>query len=444
MRRPLVGAVILLIVAAAPPSLRAQRVQLPSRLPQAPSTVVTQFSPNTSTPSGSTYLPGGTSIAPAHGYGTAPPASTTTSVAPTFDPYAQSAPTTVLQPGAVTTQPVLPPAGVPVIPGGVNPPVVTTTPPPYFTPAPAGVPYTTSPPAIYPNGLPPMVPPSFPTGGMSNIREVTRFLQEIRLTHEWIYDDEDPDAVEINSTEVSATFAIPAFGLRTPFLITPGFALHLFDGPDHVPSTGLADLPPETYDGFLDVGWNPQVNNWFGAELGVRTGVYTDFDHFSTDSFRIMGRGIAVVRVTPTLAGKLGVLYIDRNDIKLLPVFGVVWDCSPDAHYEIVFPRPKLARRWMTLANHNLWYYLAGEYGGGSWTVVREPRPTDPDGFVDAVDYNDLRVVLGLEWLPETQSGLRGFLEIGYVFNRELFYVSRSPDTLELDDTFMFRGGIAF
>jgi hypothetical protein len=272
---------------------------------------------------------------------------------------------------------------------------------------------------------------------MSNIKNVTRLLQEIRFQYEWIFDDVSPTGVEVNSSEVSATFALPLFGLQTPFLITPGFGLHLWDGPVSL-GPGTADLPGQTYDAWLDVGWNPQVNNWFGAELGVRTGVYTDFDHFSNDSIRIMGRGLGVVRISPTMQVKAGVIYIDRNDIKLLPAGGLIWDPGPDRHYEFFFPRPKLAHRWTTLANHTLWWYVAGEYGGGAWTIVRDA------GFVDAFDYNDLRALLGIEWLPEAQSGMRGFLEVGYVFNRELFYVSQAPPPVELDDTFMFRGGIAF
>lgn len=443
MRPLVIGAVVVLASLAAHP-VRAQRVQLPNRLPTSPSTVSsTQFTPNTSPPAGSGYLPGGTTIAPSApsgAMGGPAPAATFNGGIQTFDPYAaQTAPTTVFQPGAVSTQPILPPpGGVPIIPGGVTPPVVTTTPGPFYTPGPAATPYSTSPPAIYPNGLPPMVLPTFP-GGVSNIRQVTRLLQEIRLVHEWVFDGDEPEAVEINSTEVTATFAVPAFGLQTPFLITPGFALHLFNGPDHL-TPAFPDLPGQTYDAFLDVGWNPQINNWLSAELGVRPSVSTDFDHFATDSFRIIGRGVGVVRCTPALAAKLGVVYLDRNDIKLLPVFGVVWDPSPDSHCEIVFPRPKLSRRWIPLANHHLWYYVAGEYGGGSWTIVREGPPE----FVDSVDYNDLRAVLGLEWLPETQSGMRGFLEIGYVFERELFYKNRSPHAVELDDTVMFRGGLAF
>ncbi len=440
--RPLVaGAVVLLATQIALP-VRAQRVQLPSRLPQTPSTISsTQFTPNTSNSSGTSYLPGGTTVAPSASGGVAPaPAATFSGGIQSFDPYAtQTAPTTVFQPGAVTTQPVLPPAGaMTVIPNGVTPPVVTATPGPYVLPGPGTGPYTTSPPAIYPNGLPPMVPPTFP-GNMSNIRQITRFLQEVRVVHEWVFEDEDPNALEINTTEVTATFAVPAFGWQTPFLITPGFALNMFDGPTRS-APAFADLPAQTYDAFLDVGWNPQINNWLSAELGARPSVSTDFDHFASDSFRIMGRGIGVVRITPALAVKAGVAYIDRNDIKLLPVAGVVWDPSPDAHFEIVFPRPKLAHRWVALANYQLWYYLAGEYGGGSWSIVREGPPE----FVDAVDYNDIRVLLGLEWLPETQSGMRGFVEVGYVFERELFYVSQSPGVFELDDTFMFRGGLAF
>jgi hypothetical protein len=440
MQLRVVCAGILLAVAAAT-SARAQRLQLPSRLE--PATTAPAFQPNSSVAPSSNYLPpgGGSTFTPAPSYSSGSTGATFSGGIQAFDPYATTAPQTVFQPGAITTQPVLPatptpvlpPAGtIPVIPNGAAAPIVTPAPAPYYAP---GAPYTTSPPALYPNGLPTIAAPTFPD--MSNIKSVTRFLQEIRLQHEWIFDDVGATGVEVNSSEVSATFAVPLFGLQTPFLITPGFGLHLWDGPVSL-GPGTADLPGQTYDAWLDVGWNPQVNNWFGAELGVRTGVYTDFEHFSNDSIRVMGRGLGVVRITPTMQIKAGLIYIDRNDIKMLPAGGLIWDPGPDRHYEFFFPRPKLAHRWTTLANHTLWYYVAGEYGGGAWTIVRDA------GFVDAFDYNDLRALLGLEWLPEAQSGMRGFVEVGYVFNRELFYVSQAPPPVELDDTFMFRGGIAF
>lgn len=441
-------ACIALLIAAS--AVRAQRLQLPSRIPEAASTFTpTQFAPNTSTPLNSPYLPPGNTGAAATNtpsYTPSPPAATFSGGIQPFDPYATSStPTTAFQPGAVSTNPIYPPAGpsIPVSPSGVTPPVVT--PPagaPYYTPGaapPVAAPvYSASPPALYPSGAPSILPQGGYPSGLTTVGGFTRFLQEIRLQHEWIMDNDDPDAVEINSTEVNATFAVPLFNYQTPFLFTPGFALHLWDGPVFT-GPGSPDLPAQTYDAYLDVGWNPQMTNWLGAELGARVGVYTDFDHFSPgDSIRVMGRGLGVVKISPTLTAKAGVIYIDRNDIKLLPAGGVIWDPSPDRHFEIFFPRPKLARRWITLANHNLWYYVAGEYGGGAWTIVRQ------EGFVDDFDYNDLRVLLGLEWLPETESGARGFIEIGYVFNRELFYTVGTPRRFDLDDTVMFRGGVAF
>jgi len=131
-------------------------------------------------------------------------------------------------------------------------------------------------------------------------------------------------------------------------------------------------------------------------------------------------------------------VYIDRNDIKLLPAGGLVWDPSSIWHCEFIFPRPKIARRFNTMANHNVWGYVSGEYGGGSWTIIRAAD------YTDSFDYNDIRVMLGMEWIPETESGRMGFVEVGYVFNRELIYVSLNPPSLELDSTFMVRAGVVF
>jgi len=67
-----------------------------------------------------------------------------------------------------------------------------------------------------------------------------------------------------------------------------------------------ASLPPNTYGAYLDTAWNPQFNNWFGAELEVSPGVYSDFTLFNTNSLRVLGRGLAVFTFTPTLQFKFG------------------------------------------------------------------------------------------------------------------------------------------
>ena len=59
----------------------------------------------------------------------------------------------------------------------------------------------------------------------------------------------------------------------------------------------------------------------------------------------------------------------------------------------------------------------------------------------DSIDYNDIRVILGLEWTA--LSGRNGFFEIGYAWNRELVYVSRNPVNFNPNDAVMLRAGVS-
>ena len=53
-------------------------------------------------------------------------------------------------------------------------------------------------------------------------------------------------------------------------------------------------------------------------------------------------------------------------------------------------------------------FSVGGEYGGGAWTVERPVF-----GGNDEFEYDDIRVAVGFDFLPETQSGLRGYFEVG-------------------------------
>jgi hypothetical protein len=147
-----------------------------------------------------------------------------------------------------------------------------------------------------------------------------------------------------------------------------------------------------------------------------------------------MGRGLGIVTLTPTLQLALGVVYIDRVLIKLFPAGGLIWTPNPDARYEILFPNPKLAHRWTTLGNTDMWGYISGEYGGGSWTIERINGN-------DQADYNDIRVNLGLEGYGFR--GLHGFFEVGYVFERQIIY-RYGPDNYYPSDTVMLRAGLEY
>lgn len=261
-----------------------------------------------------------------------------------------------------------------------------------------------------------------------------RLLDHFLVSHTWLNGNSGSD-LEIHSTDLAASFAIPFFGNPAPILITPGFTFHFLDGPDTSSSPGFPDLPPQLYDAYLETSWKPQLNDLFSADLALRVGVYSDFVAVTSDSVRVTGRGLGLITLSPRWQLALGVEYLDRLRVKILPAGGLIWTPNPDVRYEIIFPHPKLAQRLTTFGNTDLWWYVAGEYGGGNWTVDRV------GGLNDRVDYNDLRAMLGLEWIGLT--GARGFFEVGYVFDREIVYVSSTPKVVP-DDTVMLRLGVSF
>ncbi|HJQ79098.1 MAG TPA: hypothetical protein VJ828_04040 [Lacipirellulaceae bacterium] len=419
------------------PSASAQRVQFPT--PAQPVQMQTPY-----TPPGSTY----SAPPPTYGSTITPPASGTP-----LPPAMPSYPTTPYTPPPYATTPV--PPGTPYSPSGVGPPPLfdpyasgsTSGPPPpavpyNYTPPPPASAFPQQPGSLFPDGLPYQWQPApIASSGETYWQKTQRFLQELSFEHTYLYGDHsDPFDLEINRTELSSTFAIPMFyNIETPLLITPGFAANWLEGPLSGPPMGMVsggpDLPPRLYDAYLDLAWYPRITESIGAELGARTGVWSDFQDVNSDSIRLLGRGLASVALTPNLDVLFGAVYLDRIDVKLLPAGGFYYRPTPEWDMYLVFPNPKV-RRFMTAIGNSKWYwYAAGEYGGGSWTVERQVRS-------DRIDYNDIRVSGGLEF--ETQSFIRGHIEVGYVFDREVIFASGDPPTFKPDHTFMVRGGIDF
>ncbi len=283
-----------------------------------------------------------------------------------------------------------------------------------------------------------------------------KFIQSVNLGYHWFAGSPVKNSKElgINDVDLSVTCAIPMFfNTQTPLLVTPGFAVHYWAGPESVlplvpEDPAPADLPPRTYDAYLDFGWNPQLQPWLGAELNFRTGVYSDFNRVTSDSFRFMGKGMLVMRLWPTVAVKAGVWYLDRVKIKLLPAGGIVWTPNPDVYFNILFPNPKIGKRLTTLGNTEWWIYASGDYGGGSWNIKRDdglpPSPFYPDtnGTYDNFDYNDIRIAGGLEF--KTLRHLNGYVEVGLSCSRELVYQSDLPPAFYPNNTVFIGAGLAY
>ncbi|HEY2839026.1 MAG TPA: hypothetical protein VGJ26_07755 [Pirellulales bacterium] len=315
------------------------------------------------------------------------------------------------------------PEGAPYTPPAPGAPTFSA--PPAFNPYEAGA---ANPPPVAPDPFAPV--PGQPTGFVGT---ATRFLQDVSFDSAYLFGNNQGSNLGITELETSASFAIPI--TRNPFLVTPGFQANIFNGPNSA-GFGTADpaMPPETYGAYLDVAWKPQFGQRFSADLGIRPGVWTDFHYVTGRSFRTPARGVGIYTVSPQLQLVAGVVYLDRISVRILPAGGVIWTPTPDARFEVLFPRPKLAHRIATIRNSNLWGFVEGEYGGNTWTVSN-------NGVGDVVDYNDLRLSMGAEWISPT--GRRGHFEAGYVFNRRLMYRDGGA-TAYPHGTAMLRGGISF
>ncbi len=292
-----------------------------------------------------------------------------------------------------------------------------------YTPPPAG------PAATAPTTLPP---------GADHAPEATPpepWLRQFRFDSTWLPPAGGSRGFGINDQELSATFALPTADGWAPVLFTPGFAARQWSGPRSDAVVGHPDLPPQVYDLNLDIGWRPRLAKWLFADLGVTPGLYGDFHEINSHTFRPRGRGVAIVAFSPDVQVAAGVLYINRLHAKIMPAGGVIWRPDPDTRYELLFPQPKAAWRLVTTGFTQWWGYVAGEFGGGAWTVERA------GGRPDVVDYRDLRLLLGMEWLRA--SGYKAHLEVGYAFQRELRFISATPEFAP-EHTVLLRAGVGF
>ncbi|MGA7702747.1 MAG: hypothetical protein WCB27_24390 [Thermoguttaceae bacterium] len=236
-----------------------------------------------------------------------------------------------------------------------------------------------------------------------------------------------------DNLQLQSIFALPCPTVNSPLVITPGCAVDLLQGPKG------ADLPPRLYQSYFDFRWLSQVTPTLGLDLAITPGVFSDFDQESGKAFRLQGHGAAAWTCNETTKLVAGAAYLDRPDVELIAIGGVVWTPTADVKFDLIFPHPKISRRiyWTGQNGDDVqdWVYIAGEFNGDAWAIRRS------DGLDDQVVISDYRLVLGTE--RRITGGLTSRFEIGYVFGRRIKYTSDTPD-FHPSDTVMLRGGLTY
>jgi hypothetical protein len=242
------------------------------------------------------------------------------------------------------------------------------------------------------------------------------------------------DGLGTNDLQLQGIFALPCPTINSPLVITPGFAVHYLQGPQN------ADLPPRLHDGWVDFRWMSQVTPTLGLDLAVTPSIFSDFNQDSSKALRLPAHAAAAWTWNETTKIVVGAAYLARPDVVAIPIGGVVWTPRDDLKFDLIFPHPKISRRvyyWSDPGKDDVqdWVYVAGEFNGDVWAI------RGADGAADQVVISDYRLVLGIE--RRVTGGLSSRFEIGYVFGRQVKYMSDTPDFYPTD-TVMLRGGLTY
>ncbi len=251
--------------------------------------------------------------------------------------------------------------------------------------------------------------------------------------------------IKLKSTSLTATtipgsgddFGITDFSVglkigspRLPFLsMSPRYQMTFLHGPL------TTDVPETLHRASLSImGMMPFSPTWIG-QVVVNPGVASDFRNTSSDSMRVTGHALAIFMPSKETQWMFGVVYLDREDVSILPAVGLIYSPDSDLRFEFSFPRPRIMKRLSCEGENERWVYIAGEFGGGSWAVERANQ-TD-----DILTIRDYRLLGGMEFKRPENREL--FWEAGLVFGRTIEYESGIGDQ-DQDPAFMFRGGVSF
>ena len=136
--------------------------------------------------------------------------------------------------------------------------------------------------------------------------------------------------------ESALTVAVPAPTTDFPLLITPMFDVRTLAGPVS------PDVPPTLYTTGIDFMWVPKVNDRLRGAISVAPMIFSDFQRQDADMFRLTGRAVVQWDAIPERLQVVGgVLYLNRDDVRILPVAGLIWNPNDYWNLELIFPGPK-------------------------------------------------------------------------------------------------------
>lgn len=265
----------------------------------------------------------------------------------------------------------------------------------------------------------------------------TRLFQNWGADFTWITSKAGPHNMGLFRMDFSGDVALPVFAAQDrPVMIEPRFAINYWNGPQ----SGIYDMSSHTFDASLGLRWLPQFQlssmaTALKLDLSFNVGIYSDFKSVTSKSFRFPSWAYVGFDLTKNIEVKVGAWYLDRVRYKIFPSGGVIWRPNEQWQFDILFPSPQITYRPAGATLNNISLYVRGDYGGGSWTVDHLV------GGTVKTDYNDYRVLFGLNWQGRNQRS--GYFEMGLAMGRELYFAD-SRKSYDLDTGFIMLAGFHF
>jgi hypothetical protein len=219
---------------------------------------------------------------------------------------------------------------------------------------------------------------------------------------------------------------------KESFEIDFGTGIHFVDGPSRT------DLPPRLFDIFWNTRFKTEISDGIGIDANFKMGLFTDFEDSVREGWRFPGRllGYADISTNGQKNGRIvaGFEYLDLEQTEILPAGGLIFEPDEDTRLDLYFPRPQVRFRVDQEASGDQWLYLRGEYHTSAWAIERVT------GNADLVSLTEYRATIGLESIPGDKEESSSFLEVGYIFNRDLEYRS-GVGNFQPSDTVVIRLG---
>ncbi len=237
------------------------------------------------------------------------------------------------------------------------------------------------------------------------------------------------DDLGIGNVETLVALGVPLGSFQNILAVAPKFRVDFLDGPIEL------DLPGQVYDTGVNFVWRKELSDRWGVMAVATPAVRSDFQA-TEKTVRVFALGLATWQWIPDkLEISFGAVYLDRNDLSVLPAVGLRSRPNPRWLIDLMFPRPRVSYRISKDGPRSeMWGYLGGALGGNTWAVLR-------DGINDEMTIRGYQLLLGIETVHQGGSG--AFIEIGSAFNREVEF-EVADEKYEFSAGFLVQAGLAY